>query len=216
MKISDIIEHWSFTSHLHVSLRVCMCVVCVQAYSQTYLLDSNSRRGWEELSSFARTKKDHQERLRLGDRKDRSSLKKHREVWHPAGPWIQAEALKSDLPGEGLSHSHLLPIFILHTLDFPLPLSPALGDGIFRSCLETQDSFHFKMSPHSTTPHPSLQNGVPSFLQSLRLQSLNSRDFNPEVLTPCAKTKCSLPIILTRIIQKSSRWRNLSEENHIE
>lgn len=170
MKISDIIEHWSFTSHLHVSLRVCMCVVCVQAYSQTYLLDSNSRRGWEELSSFARTKKDHQERLRLGDRKDRSSLKKHREVWHPAGPWIQAEALKSDLPGEGLSHSHLLPIFILHTLDFPLPLSPALGDGIFRSCLETQDSFHFKMSPHSTTPHPSLQNGVPSFLQSLRLQ----------------------------------------------
>jgi len=47
-----------------------MCVVCVQAYSQTYLLDSNSRkRGWEKLSSLARTKKGHQERLRLGDRR---------------------------------------------------------------------------------------------------------------------------------------------------
>ena len=70
IKISDIIEHWSFTSHFHVSLRVCMCVVCVQAYSQTYLLDSNSRkRGWEKLSSLARTKKGHQERLRLGDRR---------------------------------------------------------------------------------------------------------------------------------------------------
>lgn len=171
MKISDIIGPWSFTSHFHVLLRVCMCVVCVQAYSQTYLLDSNSRkRGWEELSSLARTKKGDQERLRLGTKEDRSSLRKHSEVWHPAGRWMQAEALKSDLPEEGLLHPHFLPIFILYTLDFPLPLSPALGDGIFRSCLETQDSFHFKMSPHSTTPHPSLQNGVPSFLQSLRLQ----------------------------------------------
>lgn len=171
MKISDTIEHWSFTRHLHVSLRVCMCVVCVQAYSQTYLLDSDSRkRGWEESRSFARTKKGHRQRLRLGDRRGRGSLKKHEAVWHPAGPWIQAGAPKSGLPEAGLSHPRLLPIFILYALDFPLPLSPALGDGIFRSCLETQDSFHFKMSPHSTTPHPSLQNGVPSFLQSLRLQ----------------------------------------------
>lgn len=115
-----------------------MCVVCVQAYSQTYLLDSNSRkRGWEELSSLARTKKGDQERLRLGTKEDRSSLEKHSGSVASCRPLDGMEALKSDLPEEGLYTPTSFPSYSTRLI---FPSLPQRWEMAFRR-LETQTPF---------------------------------------------------------------------------